>query len=59
MRIKKLMSGNQNFDQSFYAALTRIALVCPREMLLLSSDSNGHLLWMSVVSSNTGPLTSL
>jgi hypothetical protein len=37
MRIKKLMSGNQNFDQSFYAPLTRIALVCPRETLLLSS----------------------
>jgi hypothetical protein len=37
MRIKNPMSGNHNFNQSLYAALSRIAIVCPREMLFLSS----------------------
>jgi hypothetical protein len=37
MRIKNPVSGNHNLNQSIYAALSRIAIVCPRELLFLSS----------------------
>jgi hypothetical protein len=45
MRFKTLMSGTYNLNQSLYAPLTRIALVCPTEMLFLSS---GHELPFSL-----------